>query len=67
MTEPVNPSTTKNRNRKAAAEYVGVCVLTIDRALRAGEIDHYRIGRRILFSEAHLNSFLSKHEKTSRE
>jgi excisionase family DNA binding protein len=66
MNEMVRPASHKNRSRKAAAEYIGVCVLTIDRALKAGEIDHYRIGRRVLFSEAHLNTFLLKHEKNAR-
>jgi excisionase family DNA binding protein len=66
MSEPVNTRNHKNRSRKAAAEYIGVCILTIDRALRAGEIDHYRIGRRVLFSEDHLNNFLLKHQKNAR-
>jgi excisionase family DNA binding protein len=65
MTEKVSKRSRQNRSRKEAAEYIGVCVLTIDRALRAGAIDHYRIGRRVLFSEAHLDSFLSRHEKSS--
>jgi excisionase family DNA binding protein len=52
-----------NRDRKAAAEYIGVSLITLDRALRDGEIGHYRIGRRILFSEEHLNDFLALNEQ----
>lgn len=56
----------KTLDRREAAEYIGVCVMTIDRALKDGEIDHYRIGRRVIFDEPQLDRFLSKNERKAK-
>ncbi len=54
-------------DRRGAAEYLGVCVMTVDRAIRDGEIDHYRIGRRVLFDrDKHLDVFLEKNERKAK-
>lgn len=56
----------KTLDRKEAAAYLGVCVMTVDRALAKGEIQHYRLGRRILFDpEKHLDAYLQRHEVLS--
>lgn len=61
MIVPLNQ--TRTLDRKQAAKYLGVCVMTIDRALAKGELPHYRIGRRVLFDpERHLEQFLRRHE-----
>lgn len=56
----------KTLTRFDAAEYLGVSVLTIDRKLRDGDIDHYRIGRRVVFDENQLDRFLEKNERKAR-
>ena len=57
----------KTLDRREAARYLGVCVMTVDRATRDGEIDHYRIGRRVLFDEEQLDRFLMKSENKSNQ
>lgn len=46
-------------NRKEAAKYLGVSVVTLDRALAKKVIRHFRIGRRVLFAQWHLDAFLA--------
>jgi excisionase family DNA binding protein len=54
----------KTKDRREAATYLGVCVMTVDRAMNAGELGYYRIGRRILFDpERHLDVYLMKNER----
>ena len=65
--ESINSETRpRTLTRRDAADYLGVSVLTVDRALRDGEIDHYRIGRRVLFDEDQLKTFLSKNERKAK-
>jgi excisionase family DNA binding protein len=61
-------STTESKtlDRKKAAQYCGVSVVTIDRALAKNKIGHFRIGRRVLFSTAHLDSFLKRNEVSAK-
>ncbi|CAN5551692.1 hypothetical protein BH10ACI1_BH10ACI1_18920 [soil metagenome] len=49
-------------DRKGAANYLGVSVVTIDRALSKKKISHFRIGRRVIFDKRHLDDFLSNNE-----
>ena len=46
---------------KEAADYLNISTVMLNRKLRSGEIESYKIGRRVLFSkEAHLFPFLEK-------
>jgi excisionase family DNA binding protein len=47
-------------SRLEAAYYLGVSVITIDRAVAGEKVGCYRIGRRIVFSKQHLDEFLSQ-------
>ncbi len=49
-------------DRLEAAQYLGISTVTIDRALAKRKIGCYRIGRRVIFSRAHLDEFLSSNE-----
>ena len=49
-------------NRGHAADYLGVSVVTIDRALAKRKISCFRIGRRVIFSKEHLDNFLCRNE-----
>lgn len=49
-------------DRFGAANYCGVSVVTIDRLLAKRKISCFRIGRRVIFSKEHLDSFLLKNE-----
>ncbi len=53
-------------SRSEAAYYLGVSVITIDRALAGEKVGCYRIGRRIVFSKQHLDEFLSRNECKAR-
>lgn len=49
-------------DRRDAADYCGVSVVTIDRALAGKKVSCFRIGRRVVFSKTHLDDFLSRNE-----
>ncbi len=53
-------------DRKSAANYCGVSVITIDRALSKNKISHFRIGRRVIFDKRHLDEFLNGNECKAR-
>lgn len=53
-------------SRLEAAYYLGVSVITIDRAVARQKVGCYRIGRRIVFSKQHLDEFLSRNECKAR-
>lgn len=69
-TESINTSgssSAKQRySRVEAAYYLGVSVITIDRALVGKKLGCYRIGRRVVFSQHHLDEFLSRNECKAR-
>lgn len=48
--------------RRDAAEYCGVSIVTIDRALAKRTIGRYQVGRRIVFDKRHLDDFLTRNE-----
>lgn len=49
-----------------AARRCGVSRITLLRMRKAGKIGFYRIGTRVLFSESHINEFLSRVERKAR-
>lgn len=52
----------ENFDRHEAARRLGISTVTIDRLTAAGRLRHFRIGRRTLFCQAHLDEFLAKQE-----
>jgi excisionase family DNA binding protein len=52
----------KRFDRKQAAQYLGVSVITVDRAIANKTISCFRIGRRIIFNIRQLEEFLQKNE-----
>lgn len=48
---------------KEATRITGLGKSTLWEAVYKGELLHFKVGRRVLFSEAHLRSFLEKFEK----
>ncbi len=50
-------------NRKEAARRLGLSVVTIDRELARGNISHFRSGRRVLFTQAHLDDYIKRNER----
>jgi excisionase family DNA binding protein len=58
-----NPNISReNFDRHEAARRLGVSTVTIDRLTAAGRLRHFRIGRRTLFCQSHLDEFLAKQE-----
>lgn len=49
-------------DRREAADYCGISVVSIDRALANRKISCFRIGRRVIFSITHLDEFLARNE-----
>lgn len=49
-------------SRREAAQFLGVSVVTIDRELARHNIPHFRSGRRVLFTRAHLNQYIKRNE-----
>lgn len=55
------------RDRKQAAEFLGVSVITIDRNVKNKKLGCYRVGTRVLFDEnEHLLTFLKKCEQKAK-
>lgn len=50
-------------DRKEAARRLGLSVVTIDRELARGNITHFRSGRRVLFTQAHLDEYIKRNER----
>ncbi len=58
----MNTKPNKNLTRKEASAYLRVSIVTLDRAIAKKRIAYFRIGRRVLFSESHLETFLLSNE-----
>lgn len=56
MTNQITPIA---RNRKQAAEYLGISVQTIDHLREAGHLPSRRIGRRVLIRTADLDALIA--------
>lgn len=54
-------------NRKEAARRLAVSLVTLDRELARGNILHFRSGRRVLFTQAHLDEYIKRNECQLRE
>lgn len=54
-------------DRRAAARFLGVSVVTLDREVARGRISHFRIGRRVLFSQEFLEDFLRENFVASKQ
>jgi excisionase family DNA binding protein len=53
-------------DRKEAARRLGLSVVTIDRELARGNITHFRSGRRVLFTPAHLDEYIKRNERKAK-
>lgn len=54
-------------DRREAARRLGISVVTIDRELARGNIAYFRSGRRVLFTQSHLNEYIKRNEHKVRE
>lgn len=45
-------------DRKEAAQKLGVSVVTVDREIARKRIPHFRVGRRVLFTDSHLQEYI---------
>lgn len=50
-------------DRKEAARKLGVSVVTVDRELAKKRMPHFRIGRRVLFTQELLEQYIEKNTK----
>lgn len=50
-------------DRKEAARWLGLSVVTIDRELARQNISHFRSRRRVLFTQAHLDEYIKRNER----
>jgi excisionase family DNA binding protein len=48
---------------KEAENITGLCRTTLWKAINAGKLKSYKVGRRVLFSPDHLKEFLEAHER----
>jgi excisionase family DNA binding protein len=55
-----------NFDEREAAQRIGVSRITLLRARKRGEIGYYRVGSRVIYSEAHIRAILDDAERTSR-
>jgi excisionase family DNA binding protein len=53
-------------NRRTASQYLGISLVTLDRALAKRKISHFRVGRRVVFARQHLDDFLKASEVKAR-
>lgn len=47
-------------DRKEAAQKLGISVITLDRELAKRRIPHFRVGRRVLFTEELLRQYIEQ-------
>jgi len=52
---------------KDVAEYLGVCTDTIYTMVRRGEIPHFRLRRRIMFSKDSIDKWIAEQEKQNHQ
>ncbi len=53
-------------DRKEAARLLSVSVVTVDRLVVQRQISHCRVGRRVLFTQAHLSEYLKRNEREAK-
>ena len=57
---------TQTFDRREAARRLGLSVATIDRELARENITHVRSGRRVLFTQAHLDEYIKRNERKAK-
>jgi len=57
----------KNVSKREAAQMLGVCVRTVDKLIYNREIDHVRIGSRVLIPYAAIERYNETHTITAYE
>ncbi len=50
-------------DRKEAARKLGVSVVTVDRELAKNRMPHFRVGRRVLFTQELLEKYIEQNTK----
>lgn len=53
-------------DRHEAAKRLGVSVVTVDRLLASNKISHFRVGRRVLFTESHLEEYIRQNTRVAK-
>jgi excisionase family DNA binding protein len=64
--EKMNYNQIQAFDRTEAARRLGLSVVTLDRELARGNITHVRVGRRVLFTQAHLEDYLERNERKAK-
>jgi excisionase family DNA binding protein len=59
-------NSTTGRDLKFAATFLGISPHTVRALARRHALAHFRIGRRLVFKEADLEAFLSRHRVDAR-
>ncbi len=50
-------------DRKEAAQKLGISVVTLDRELAKNRMPHFRVGRRVLFTQELLEKYIEQNTK----
>jgi excisionase family DNA binding protein len=53
-------------DRNEAARRLGFSVVTLDRELARGNITHFRSGRRVLFTQSHIDEYIQRNERKAK-
>ncbi|MEJ7863414.1 MAG: helix-turn-helix domain-containing protein [Pyrinomonadaceae bacterium] len=53
-------------DRKEAALKLGISVVTLDRELAKGKMPHFRVGRRVLFTQELLEKYIEQNTQDAR-
>ena len=61
---PAAPAPGHLYDTEAAAALLGLHPKTVERMARNKEIDHYRVGRHLRFSDTHIATYLASREVT---
>lgn len=62
----MNQDQIKVFDRKEVARRLGLSVVTIDRELARGNISHFRSGRRVLFTQSHVDEYIRRNERKAK-
>ncbi len=50
-------------NRREAAQCLGVAVVTVDRLVAKGELQHFKVGKSTRFTRQHIGEFIARHTR----
>lgn len=59
----ITPNNLITYDRKEAAKILGVSLITIDRELAKKRLPHFRVGRRVLFTQELLARYITRNTK----